>query len=184
MQTNQDSHSPIELAGSQEPLLRASQICVGVLLTGIKAEHVWQVVALDGHMVSIVMLPLSEQYDHHRRTGSGHTFATQGQGSVCVCGLRTQLVKDFLPSKPKKARFHVISIVDRPVLIPKDTALYAAIQPGNTVKIVTVLPGQGWSEPVPIVPVLHKIWEIPNSVIQAMSNRITPISLDLEAANE
>lgn len=155
METLQNSH--IQLAGTQEPLLHKRQIIPGVLLTGRMAAHIWKVLEIEESIVTCIKMPTSGVWCGH------HYAPVTGGGETCVCGARQQPINDFLPLKKGKARFHVISLSDGLVNVPKEHTIYAYLLPNNTVKTIIVKNGK-WSEPVPLVPALHKVWELPDAL--------------------
>ena len=148
-------NSPIQLAGTQEPLLHKRQIIPGVILAGRMATYVWKVLEVDDDIVTCVKMPTS-------LVACVHQYTLVPGGEACTCGMRRQPMKDFLPVVKGKARFHMISLSDGLLQMPNKYAVYAYVIPGGT-KTVTVHDGK-WSEPVPLVPVLHKVWELPDAL--------------------
>ena len=169
-------NSPIQLAGTQEPLLHKRQLAPGVLLTGRMATYVWKVVDIDEGMVICAKMPAS-------LVACVHRYTQVPGGEACTCGMRRQPMKDFLPVVKGKARFHVISLSDGLLQMPNEYAVYVCVIPGG-MKTVTVHDGK-WSEPVPLVPVLHNVWELPD-VLRAICDEAAHVhaSPPLEIINE
>ena len=163
-------NSPIQLAGTQEPLLHGRQLIPGVLLAGRMAAHIWKVLEVDESIVTCIKMPTSIAWCGH------HYAPATGGGEVCtICGTRRQPIKDFLPLTRGKARFHMISLLDAPLNTPKEHTIYAYLLPTGEMKTVTVKDGK-WSGPVPLVPVLHKVWELPDA-LRAMCDEAAHVSV-------
>ncbi len=155
MQTQQNQ-TGIVSGATQVPLLERGQIRAGVWLTGIAAAHVWEVVEVTSQELTLMKLPAPAIQDH-----STHTFAAQGGGQVCGCGVRRQPIKDFLPVKAGKARVYVLEAADRPLVQPKVGEFYAGMANGAPLIVESLVAAAKWSQAVPIVPELHKVWELP-----------------------
>ena len=150
-------NSPIQLAGTQEPLLHRRQIIPGVLLAGRMAAHIWKVLEIEEDVVICTKMPASI-------ATCAHHYTPVPGGETCICGARRQPIKDFLPLTRGKARFHMISLLDKVLNVPKEHTIYVYILPSGQMKTIVVKDDGKWSEPVPLVPVLHKVWELPDAL--------------------
>ena len=167
MQTTQNETAI--LAGTQEPLMDLEQLQPGALLVGATMRHIWSVDAVNGAEITLQKLPISVINGHI------HQFTTIGKGRSCLCGLRQQDAKDFLPASAGKPRVHVISVSSRELSIPQKYEIYAYLRSNGEVKIVTATEGPQpvgnhddstlqWSQDLPILPVLHKVWSLPDAL--------------------
>ena len=166
MQTRKDS--PIALAGTQVPLLYIEQLQPGQLLIGQAASHIWEVLEVVGGQITMAKFP------RQPCTFCEHTFVPKGSGQECACGVRKQPIKGkegFLPIKPGRARIHLLELPPD-VRTPQEYEFYAYLE-GAIAKFVTIVstggsgtmpqPGSAtkWSESIPIIPILHKVWTLP-----------------------
>ena len=155
MQTTHDVN-PVS-AVTQEPLLHQEQLVPGLLLTSLAGNFIWRVVERAAVNTILAKYPLLQT------TTCEHHWAPDGRGQLCACGMRQTTIKELLPLQAGKARFHML--VPKPTAIvstPTQHAVYAYLAEAGVIRYVTLLPmGVQWSRPMPIVPILHKIWALP-----------------------
>ena len=143
------------------PVLEASQLRVGTYLTGIFPSSVWEVLEVQRIHLMVQKVP------HYSCTMERHAFTpTKGGGQACLCGMRQQAIKDFLPIHTwAKARVHMITPLGT-VRTPEANAVYAALTPGECMMYTTN--GMVWSGPLPIIPELHEVWRLPEALVRWM----------------
>lgn len=159
--------SGVQLAGTQAPLLEAEQVRVGVILAGILLNNIWEVIGKDGGMLTLRMLPAKVCNLAEHEFKEVPQSKTTPRGRQCACGLRMQETKDFLPLKEGKARIHIIAPKGE-VVQPSEYAVYASREVVPTFH--TLNKGQ-WSGQLPLIPLLHKVWDLPEAmkkVLQGM----------------
>jgi hypothetical protein len=153
MQTANDP--VVKLAGTQTPLLEAEQLRVGAYLVGIMLSNVWEVKEINSSAIVIM-----QKMPAKVCTLPEHKLVKVGQsGEECPCGLRRQPLRDLLPSKPGKARIHVVHTQHR-VEPVEHSAIYTALKAGQ-LQYITVSKGNIWSQPLPLFPELHRVWSLP-----------------------
>lgn len=172
----QTSRERLELAGTQVPLLREDQIQPGVLLTGVAMSHIWEVLRIERTQVFIRKLPATTT----PCVSDAHTFAAYGRGHVCsVCQTRKQAISEFMPKREEKARVHVIQ--PRNALIaPQPYTIYGYRLPDGSVKTISLMTDNTWSEALPVVPALSVVWTIPESLRRMVRDapQTTPVDPD------
>jgi len=167
MQTTKDCQ--IQLAGEQVPLLHQDQLRRGVYLAGPTSQHVWEIVEVKQTIVVLQKLPKQVPCLEH-------AFVSKGQGEECVCGLRNQPIAGdmgLLPKKPGLARIYLI-IPNAIPQMPEEFTLYAYLTECKEIKIVRSIRGRevrgtaiakcNWSQSLPIIPILYKVWEVPKAL--------------------
>ena len=155
------------LAGSQVPLLNQEQLQPGVLLTGLAARHVWELLGVEGANATMQRLPRTVIVPCC--TAHAYVNNSTGRGRLCTnCGHRVQALSDLLPSVAGKAKFHIISSTHGVRYTPAEYTVYAWITREGVLKTVTIKADPDghhqWSEALPIVPELHKVWTLPEAL--------------------
>lgn len=152
MQTTRDA---VQMAGTQQPLLREDQLVPGVIITGVAMSFAWELYRIDGEQLELMKLPSVSA----RCADNGHTYSPYGRGQVCArCNMRRQAISEFMPRTADKPRAHVITVPE-PLQTIQPYTLYGYMV-GSGLKVVS-LQGTQWSEALPIVPQLHVLWTLP-----------------------
>ena len=167
--------------GSQEPLLTADQLCIGAFVTGVAATHLWEIVDISRTDITLQKLPRPAMpCATHNLNGFHYTTPGEhGQAAECTCGLRKTGISELLPKVRGKARIHIITCdrqaLQKPAIgevyayLSNDTPMFAGINPD----------GVHWSDSMPLVPILHKVWELP-SELQALAFDHNPTNEESE----
>ena len=175
MQMQQETD--IQLAGEQVPLLGRHQLRPGIFLVAEAASHLWEVTEVYEERISMQRLPRGTLDLDHK-----HNFTPIGSGQHCTCGLRQQPItgeKGLLPLKPGRARFHIIAPREGTVMrLPQKYEVYAYLAANQTIKFLTA--GTVWSEAVPIIPVLHKVWKLPTAMRTLLESQTQGEEVDVE----
>jgi hypothetical protein len=148
----------------------------GVIITGMAMSHLWEVKEIDREeRIIIQKLPAAIPVEHHR-----HHWTTVGRGEGCECGMRREGVKEFLPVTSGKDRVYIISAQSGVIIHqPQVMSIYMGMV-GGVCKTYTMKPTatatdapMGWSEALPLYPVLHKVWEVPEELMQYVGGRLS-----------
>ena len=159
MQTSHDN--TVISAASQEPVLHKEQLIPGILLVSLAGSYIWSVIDIHGEDIILAKMPYGGTIH------DTHTWAVVGneRGQTCHCGFRKTTQAELLPLQADKARFHVI--IPKPnttILIPEKYAIYAYLKQDGSLVRVTINENHQWSETLPIIPTLHKVWVLPNEL--------------------
>lgn len=155
--------SAIELGGTQIPLLEASQVQVRDILVGVWMKNAWEVLEVNKTRLIVGKLPRPNVVNHDCN------FDT----NVCtICGRKKTLMKHILPKDEgsKIARVHIIR-PSGPVLDADPYGLYIGRTPGQNFTDF-YSNGLQWTIKPTAIPLLHKIWTLPDEMRALM-----PISL-------
>ena len=148
---------------TQAPLLHVEQVRIGVYVTGMMAQHVWEVIGIDQE--NRVLLKKASQPQPALCQGDHHfQLIERRRGLVCSrCQLRRQGILDLLPLTEDKARFHVVT-PHVEAMRPEAGIIYGGVLANRHVHL-WMLDARGlWSEPLPIGARLHTIWSLPSAL--------------------
>lgn len=153
MQTKPEAEVGALSGARQVPLLSRDQIIPGIIFTGIAADHVHEVVSVEGDTVTLQRLPRTVVTATHT-----HAF-TLFENTTCRCGVGRRPITVLMPEDGRTPRAHVLVPLG-PLVVPDTCSIYAfagsrtlAIH-GGTQTVVTE---------IPIVLKTWKIWSLPEA---------------------
>ena len=148
---------------TQDPLLNTEQLTPGCIIVGIASTHAWQIEEM-GDEIVLQRLPVPCIPTHHT-----HQYKLHGkqQRPLCICGkLRTPLASLMpKPGSATRARFHILTPNGLLLQPAQNNVIYGGVARDGTVVHLSIktqnAPNMWTINNVPIIPVLHKIWEMP-----------------------
>ena len=142
---------------TQQPLLDASQLVPGAIITGASFSHVWEVISCQGVDVELRKL-LAVQPSP---CAGDHALVRVGSSSlaVCRCGYAIERVAGLLPLRADTARA-VVLVPSGPVVVPDRYTIYVALD-GTRQSMISA--GQ-WTRELPILPKLCALWTVPQEL--------------------
>ena len=98
-------------------------------------------------------------------------------------------MREFLPVTSGKARVYVISpqsgsIIHQPQVMSVYMAMVGGVAKTYTMKPISAVAGDvgaasyGWSEALPLYPMLHKVWDVPEELRGYLGGRLSLESVE------
>lgn len=150
------------LSGARQvPLMRLDQLTPGVIFTGIAADHVHEVVSVEGNTMRTKVLP-------HKEPERGHTHAfTQHNNTSCQCGVNQYAdLTPFLPEDGVTPKLHIL-VPTGPLVMPSLFGVYLLIKADGTPMVCSKSVNAPSGMEFPIISRCVRIWELPHAA-QAM----------------
>lgn len=166
MQTKPDTEVGTLSGARQVPLMRQDQIVPGAIFTGIAADHIHEVIGVNGTTMQTRYLPARPVEPNHT-----HAF-TQHNNASCRCGVNQYDIAAFLPSDSKTPKVHVL--MPAGPLIPVDNySLYLLLGPGGALTIRSGQPSVRATPDADNLPVICrglKIWGLTGAARTMLEN--------------
>ncbi len=146
---------------AQQPLLDASQLVPGAIITGASFSHVWEVISCQGARADVELRKLTIGTPPLCPDGNHHLVAASGTATfrVCQCGYALERVAGLLPLRADTART-VVLVPSGPLVVPDAQTIYVALD-GSKQSVNSA--GQ-WLHELPILPKLCALWTVPQEL--------------------